>query len=138
MGRNGAAIVGVDLKKDAGLLEAAYNDAAGVTRGFTLNLLARINRELDADFNLERFRHRAQYNALAGRIETHIVSCADQVVRVGSHRYTFAQDEAMLVEYSCKYSQEDFEGMAAKAGLRVVRTWTDARNWFAVQMLERA
>ncbi|HMM65776.1 MAG TPA: L-histidine N(alpha)-methyltransferase [Dokdonella sp.] len=138
MGRNGAAIVGVDLKKDAGLLEAAYNDAAGVTRGFTLNLLARINRELDADFNLERFRHRAQYNALAGRIETHIVSCADQVVRVGSHRYTFAQDEAMLVEYSCKYSQEDFEGIAAKAGLRVVRTWTDARNWFAVQMLERA
>lgn len=137
MGRNGAAIVGVDLKKDAVLLEAAYNDAAGITRDFTLNLLARINRELDADFDLERFRHRAQYNALAGRIETHIVSCADQVVRVGDHRHAFAEDEAMLVEYSCKYSQEDFEAMAAKAGLRVVNTWTDARNWFAVQMLER-
>lgn len=137
MGRNGAAIVGVDLKKDAVLLEAAYNDAAGITRDFTLNLLARINRELDADFDLERFRHRAQYNALAGRIETHIVSCADQVVRVGDLRYAFAEDEAMLVEYSCKYSQEDFDAMAAKAGLRVVNTWTDARNWFAVQMLER-
>lgn len=138
MGRNGAAIVGIDLKKDAALLEAAYNDAAGVTREFTLNLLTRINRELDADFDLARFRHRAHYNPLAGRIETHIVSCTDQVVRVGSQRYAFAKDEAMLVEYSCKYAQEDFEAMAAKAGLRVAQTWTDARRWFAVQMLVRA
>ncbi len=138
MGRNGAAIVGIDLKKDSAILEAAYNDAAGVTRDFTLNLLTRINRELDADFDLSRFQHRAQYNALAGRIETHILSRADQVVRIGDRNVTFANDEAMLVEYSCKYSQEDFATMAAKAGLRVVRTWTDSRNWFAVQMLERA
>ncbi len=138
IGRNGTAIVGIDLKKDSAILEAAYNDAAGVTRDFTLNLLTRINRELDADFDLARFQHRARYNTLAGRIETHIVSLADQVVRVGEQAISFAKDEAMLVEYSCKYSPEDFAAMAAKAGLRVVRTWTDAKNWFAVEMLERA
>jgi dimethylhistidine N-methyltransferase len=138
IGRNGTAIVGIDLKKDSAILEAAYNDAAGVTRDFTLNLLTRINRELDADFDLARFQHRARYNALAGRIETHIVSLADQVVRVGEQAISFAKDEAMLVEYSCKYSPEDFAAMAAKAGLRVVRTWTDAQRWFAVEMLERA
>lgn len=138
MGCNGAAIVGIDLKKDSAILESAYNDAAGITREFTLNLLSRINRELETDFDLSRFEHRAHYNALAGRIETHIVSDADQVVRVGGRDVAFAKDEAMLVEYSCKYSQEDFAAMAAKAGLRVVRTWTDPNHWFAVQMLERA
>ena len=138
MGRDGAAIVGIDLKKDAAILEAAYNDAAGVTRDFTLNLLTRINRELDADFDLGQFRHRAHYNALAGRIETHIVSRIEQTVRVGERHIPFARDEAMLVEYSCKYSQEDFAAMAAKAGLRVTRSWTDSQQWFAVQMLERA
>ena len=138
MGRDGAALVGIDLKKDVAILEAAYNDAAGVTRDFTLNLLTRINRELDADFDLGQFRHRAHYNVLAGRIETHIVSRIEQAVHVGKRHYSFAKDEAMLVEYSCKYSQEDFAVMAAKAGLRVTRSWTDPQQWFAVQMLERA
>ncbi len=138
IGRDGAALIGIDLKKDTAILEAAYNDAAGVTREFTLNLLARINRELDADFDLSRFDHRARYNALAGRIETHIVSRSNQVVCIGPHRFAFAEGEAMLVEYSCKYALEDFATMAAKAGLRVVRCWTDSRQWFAMQMLERA
>ena len=138
IGRNGAALIGIDLKKDTAILEAAYNDAAGITREFTLNLLARINRELDADFDVSRFDHRARYNALAGRIETHIVSRSDQVVGIGAHRFAFAEGEAMLVEYSCKYALEDFAAMAAKAGLRVVRSWSDSRQWFAMQMLERA
>jgi dimethylhistidine N-methyltransferase len=137
MGSNGSAIVGIDLKKDSAILEAAYNDAAGVTREFTLNLLTRINRELDGDFDLAQFGHRARYNALAGRIETHIVSHAEQSVRVGSESFAFSRGESMLVEYSCKYSLEDFAAMAARAGLRVVRTWTDPQQWFAVQMLER-
>ena len=119
-------------------LTTAYNDAAGVTRDFTLNMLVRINRELDADFDLSQFQHRARYNALAGRIETHIVSRADQVVHIGKQRFAFTRDEAMLVEYSCKYALEEFAAMAAKAGLRVVRTWSDSRQWFAMQMLERA
>jgi len=138
MGANGAAVIGIDLKKDRGLLEAAYNDAAGVTRDFTLNLLTRMNRELGADFDLARFQHRAQYNALAGRIETHIVSRIEQLVAIGERRVAFAKDEAMLVEYSCKYSAEDFAAMAARAGLRVTRTWTDPQRWFAVLMLERS
>lgn len=138
MGNGGSAIVGIDMKKDRATLEAAYNDAAGVTRDFTLNLLTRINRELDGDFDLAQFAHRARYNALAGRIETHIVSLIEQSVCVGNERYAFAKRESMLVEYSCKYSQEEFATMAAKAGLRVVRTWTDPAQWFAVQMLERA
>ncbi len=138
MGRQGAALVGIDLKKDATILEAAYNDAAGVTREFTLNLLTRINRELQADFNLDEFDHRARYNAQAGRIETHVVSRIDQAVAIGKHRFAFAAGEAMLVEYSCKYAVEEFAAMAAKAGLRVVRSWSDSRQWFAMQMLERA
>ena len=138
MGRQGAALVGIDLKKDAAILEAAYNDAAGVTREFTLNLLTRINRELQADFQLHEFEHGARYNAQAGRIETHVVSRIDQVVAIGKHRFAFAAGEAMLVEYSCKYAVEEFAAMAAKAGLRVVRSWSDSRQWFAMQMLERA
>lgn len=138
MGRSGSAIVGIDLKKDSAIIEAAYNDAAGVTREFTLNLLTRINRELGGNFDLAQFAHRARYNALAGRIETHIISHIDQSVKVGNECHTFSKGEAMLVEYSCKYSQEDFAAMAAKAGLRVVHTWMDSKCWFAVQMLERA
>ena len=138
MGRQGAALVGIDLQKDPAILEAAYNDAAGVTREFTLNLLTRINRELQADFQLHEFEHGAGYNAQAGRIETHVVSRIDQVVAIGAHRFAFAAGEAMLVEYSCKYAPEDFAAMAARAGLRVVRSWSDSRQWFAMQMLERA
>lgn len=137
MGPGGAAVIGIDLQKDAAIIEAAYNDAAGVTARFTLNLLARMNRELGADFDLGRFRHRAVYNALAGRIETHIVSRIDQRVRVAGRQVHFAANEAMLVEYSCKYSQAGFERLAAKAGLRVMRTWADPRQWFAIQLLER-
>lgn len=138
MGPGGAAVVGIDLQKDPAIIEAAYNDAAGITAQFTLNLLARMNRELGADFDLDRFRHRAIYNPLAGRIETHIVSRVDQRVHVDGRQVHFDAGEAMLVEYSCKYSQVEFERLAAKAGLRVVRTWTDPRQWFAIQLLERA
>ena len=137
MGPGGAAVVGIDLQKERAIIEAAYNDSAGITAQFTLNLLARINRELGADFQLEQFQHRASYNPLAGRIETHIVSRADQQVNVDGQTVRFFAGEAMLVEYSCKYSQPEFERLAAKAGLRVTRTWTDPQHWFAIQLLER-
>ncbi|HET6545472.1 MAG TPA: L-histidine N(alpha)-methyltransferase [Rhodanobacteraceae bacterium] len=137
MGPNGAALIGVDLKKDTAVIEAAYNDAAGVTAEFTLNMLARFNRELGADFDLDGFRHRAHYNPMAGRIETHIVSRREQTVRIGGESFHFAASEAMLVEYSCKYSIEDFARLAARAGLRVERVWTDAGHRFAVHYLTR-
>lgn len=132
IGHRGGALVGIDLKKDAAILEAAYNDGAGVTAAFTLNLLERLNRELGADFDMGNFRHRAVYNALAGRIETHIVSLVAQDVHIAGETFHFERHEAMLVEYSCKYSLEDFARLAQKAQLRVERCWTDARQQFAV------
>jgi dimethylhistidine N-methyltransferase len=132
IGAEGAALVGIDLKKDTAIIEAAYNDAAGVTATFTLNLLERLNRELGADFDLQRFRHRAIYNAQAGRIETHIVSLAAQDVRFDGESFHFDENEAMLVEYSCKYSLDDFAWLVSKAGLRIQGHWTDAHGQFAV------
>jgi dimethylhistidine N-methyltransferase len=136
IGARGAALIGIDLKKDPAIIEAAYNDAAGVTAEFTLNLLLRLNRELGADFDVGNFRHRAVYNVLAGRIETHIVSVAAQDVQIAGEKFRFDAREAMLVEYSCKYSLGDFAKLASKAGLRVSQHWTDAREQFAVVYLE--
>ncbi len=137
MGDDGAALIGIDLQKSPATLEAAYNDAAGVTAAFTLNVLTRMNRELGADFELDHFTHQARYNAVAGRIETHIVSLRAQVVSLGERRFHFDHGEAMLVEYSCKYALPQFAEMAAAAGLRVSQTWTDAGQQFALQLLRR-
>lgn len=138
MGENGGILIGADLKKDTSLIEAAYNDAAGITAEFTLNMLARLNRELGSDFDLAAFRHRAHYNALAGRIETSLVSQREQKVRVGRSQVAFGKDEAIRVEVSCKYSLEDFATLASKAGLEVLRVWLDPERMFSVQYLVRA
>ncbi len=137
MGPNGGALIGIDLKKDPAVIEAAYNDAAGITAQFTLNLLMRLNRELGADFDLAAFRHRAIYNRIAGRIETHLISVRKQDVHVAGITAHFAAGEAMLVELSCKYALEDFARVAAEAGLRVAQMWTDAERLFCVQYLVR-
>jgi len=128
-------LVGVDLKKDPVLLHAAYNDAAGVTAGFNLNLLARINRELGADFDPRRWRHYAFYNPAQGRIEMHLVALAAQRVRLGSHRWRFAAGETIHTENSYKYSLDGFRELAAKAGFRSARVWTDRRGLFALHGL---
>ena len=138
MGRNGAALIGVDLVKSTQRIEAAYNDAAGVTAEFTLNLLTRLNRELEANFELGAFRHRARYHPERERIETYIVSRCAQDVSVGGHRVHFAAGEAMRVELSCKYSPESFAHIAARAGLTVSHLWTDAEGLFSVQCLQPA
>jgi len=138
MGDAGGILIGVDLKKDPALIEAAYNDRAGVTAEFTLNMLARLNREIGSNFDLSAFAHRAHYNPMAGRIETHIVSRRQQHVKVGRVNVAFRADEAIQVEYSCKYSLEDFAALAARAGLAVRRVWTDAEQMFSVQYLVRA
>lgn len=138
MGDNGGILVGADLKKDRATIEAAYNDRAGITTAFTLNMLTRLNRELGCNFELSAFRHRARYNAMAGRIETHIISQREQRVRVGRLQVLFREDEAMLVEYSCKYSLEDFAALAATAGLAVQRVWFDPESMFSLQYLTRA
>jgi uncharacterized SAM-dependent methyltransferase len=138
MGDAGGILIGVDLKKDVAQMEAAYNDRAGVTAEFTLNMLARLNREIGSDFDLSAFRHHARYNPMAGRIETHIVSSREQQVKIGSSKVGFRAEEVIQVEYSCKYSLEDFAALAGKAGLAVMRTWLDPQRMFSVHYLVRA
>lgn len=131
----GGVLLGIDLVKSPAELEAAYNDAAGVTAEFTLNLLARANREAGADFDLGGFGHRARWHPLAERIETCIVSRREQDVHAAGRTFHFRAGEAMLVEYSCKYTQSGFTRLAARAGLRSAATWTDAAARFSVQWL---
>jgi dimethylhistidine N-methyltransferase len=138
VGPRGAMIVGVDLKKDANFLHAAYNDSRGVTAAFNLNLLARINRELGGDFDLRRFAHYAFYNPFAGRIEMHLVSLREQAVNIGNHRFFFRRGESIHTENSYKYSIDEFQGLAAKAGFRPVKVWTDPRGLFSVHGLRAA
>ena len=127
-----AFVIGVDLKKDARLLVEAYNDSAGVTAAFNLNLLARANRELGADFDLAAFRHEAIYDPLRGRIEMHLVSVREHTVELLGERFHFRAGERIHTENSYKYSIEQFSELARAAGWRVGRFWTDARCWFAV------
>jgi L-histidine N-alpha-methyltransferase len=134
-GRGGGLLLGADLQKDRRILEDAYNDRLGVTAAFNLNLLARINRELGADFALDQFRHRAFYNAAEGRIEMHLVSCGRQRVRVGDVEFAFAAGESIRTEYSYKYRLRDLHDLAAAAGFEVERFWTDEREYFSVHYL---
>lgn len=138
MGTSGQALVGIDLDKDPTLIEAAYNDAAGVTAQFTLNLLARLNRELGSDFDLAGFRHRARYSRERGRIETALVSQRAQVVAIAGRQFALAPDEAIHVEISSKYTDARFDALAAAAGLRVADRWNDPRDWFGLRLLRRA
>jgi dimethylhistidine N-methyltransferase len=134
-GRDGALLVGIDMQKDVAVLERAYDDAAGVTAEFNLNILARIDRELDADFDLSRFRHRARYDAAEGCIEMHLVSTTDQTVEVAGARFSLHAGEHILSERSYKYTPEGFAGLAARAGLKIEQQWTDDRRYFCVAYL---
>ncbi|MCP1728538.1 dimethylhistidine N-methyltransferase [Natronospira proteinivora] len=133
---NGGLLIGVDLRKDPMILEKAYNDHDGVTAQFNLNLLRRINRELDADFDLDAFSHRAVWNEAQSRIEMHLVSEREQTVTVGGQAFHFQAGEYILSESSYKFTFRGFEALAAQAGWTVKRCWTDNREWFSVQYLE--
>jgi len=132
---DGGVLLGVDLKKDPSLLHAAYNDTAGVTAAFNLNLLARINRELDANFALANFRHYACYNPIQGRIEMHLVSLHDQTVWIGDQQIDFRRGEPIWTECSYKYHLQEFAALAAQAQLAVAEVWTDPQNLFSVHYL---
>ncbi|HJU15353.1 MAG TPA: L-histidine N(alpha)-methyltransferase [Stellaceae bacterium] len=132
LGPGGDMIVGVDLKKEPEILDAAYNDRAGVTAAFNLNLLARINRELGAAFDLDRFEHVAFYNEAEGRVEIYLKSLADQEVRVAGVRIRFARGELIHTEYSYKYAVAEFRQLARRAGFRPVETWIDRGELFSV------
>jgi len=134
-GSGGALLIGVDLKKDPAVLHSAYNDSEGLTAAFNLNLLERINRELDSDFQLDGFEHYAFYNPRESRVEIHLVSKKSQVVHIDGETISFARGESIWTENSYKYNLDDFEQMAAAAGFRVERVWADERHWFSVQYL---
>jgi dimethylhistidine N-methyltransferase len=132
---DGQLIVGVDLKKDARQLICAYNDAAGVTAAFNLNLLERINRELEGSFDLDGFRHEAIYDPREGRVEMHLVSLRDQAVRVRGLWFRFSAGETIHTENSYKYSLPQFQELAISAGWLPGRVWTDQENLFSVHVL---
>jgi dimethylhistidine N-methyltransferase len=131
----GGLLIGVDLVKDPAELHAAYNDAAGVTAAFNLNLLARANRELDADFDLTRFAHYAFYNPLQQRIEMHLLSRGAQTVTVAGERFSFAEGESLHTENSYKYTVDGFNALAREAGFMPEAVWCDEQRRFAVHWL---
>ncbi|MFI5400405.1 MAG: L-histidine N(alpha)-methyltransferase [SAR324 cluster bacterium] len=137
MGPRDRFLLGLDLKKDPALLHAAYNDAGGVTAAFNLNLLARINRELGGHFELERFAHVAFYDGTAGRIEMHLESLSDQVVRIDAigRSYGFRRGERLHTENSYKYGPADVHALLQGTGLTLLRQWQDDRQWFALSLL---
>lgn len=131
-------LLGIDLLKDRRILEPAYDDARGVTAEFNLNLLARINRELDADFDLRKFRHKAFFNEKMGRIEIHLESTERQSVTIGqlNRTFIFERGETIHTENSYKYSLSQIRELAELSDLRVQHSWTDDKNWFSLNLFE--
>lgn len=135
MGPGGGMLVGVDLRKDKDIIERAYNDAAGVTAAFNLNLLTRLNRELGADFDVEAFAHKAHYDEAEGRIEMHLYSTRAQTVTIKGQRFDLAEGESIHTEFSHKHSLESFAALAHANGFEVQQVWTDPEDLFSVQFL---
>ncbi|MFB6231429.1 MAG: L-histidine N(alpha)-methyltransferase [Salinibacter sp.] len=133
VGEDGGLLIGVDLKKDVDVLKAAYDDSEGVTAAFTKNLLRRMNRELDATFDLEAFEHQVVWNADRGCIESHLRSTTAQTVSVAGETVEFEEGETIHTEDSHKYTLDGFAALANKAGFEVSRVWTDDRSYFSVQ-----
>lgn len=134
-GRGGGLLIGFDLKKSAAILEPAYNDQAGVTSDFNLNILEHINRELEADFQKEAFRHRAYFNEEESRVEMHLISQSDQTIRISGTEFSIVQNETIHTENSYKYSMELFAAITNSAGFTLEKTWLDPKQYFCIQYL---
>lgn len=136
-GENGAMLIGVDLQKDAAIIERAYNDSTGVTAEFNLNMLRHLNREYGSDFDLDSWEHEAQYNPSQGRVEIRLINDSEQTVNIGDNTVVVKEGEGILTEYSHKYTLDGFAKMAEGAGFKVARVWTDPKNLFSVQYCTR-
>ena len=134
-GPGGGLLIGVDMKKDPAMLHRAYNDSDGVTAQFNLNILERINRELEGKFQTASFEHYAFYNPQESRVEMHLISQRDQKVRLDSTSVSFARGESIWTESSYKYNLDEFALLAASAGFAVEQVWTDEQHLFSVQYL---
>ena len=135
LGPDSGMLIGVDLRKDKAILDAAYNDSQGVTAAFTGNILARANRELEADFDLDGFVHDAAYAPEAGRMEIYLRSLADQTAHAAGKIFHFAEGERVHVEYSYKYDIDGFQVLARSAGFTPMTVWTDPKGLFSVHYL---
>ena len=135
VGPGGFLLIGVDLRKEKAVLDAAYDDAAGATAAFNLNLLERMNRELEADFDLDAWAHCAGYNEQMGRVEMHLQSLRDQQVRVAGEVFDFSAGETIHTENSYKYRIDEFQDLARRAGMDSVGVWTDRNGLFSVHLL---
>lgn len=137
-GKGGALLIGVDLQKDPAVIEKAYNDSAGVTAQFNLNMLQRLNRDYGANFDVNAFTHSANYDQDKSRVVIKLVSQADQTFEIGDTAFDIAAGESILTEYSHKYTLDGFAAMARTAGFTVEKVWTDAERLFSVQFLTRS
>lgn len=131
-GSDGGILIGIDLAKEAAVLDPAYDDALGVTAAFNLNLLRHVNRLLDADFDIRQWRHRGFYNAGAGRVEMHLEAKTAQLVSWPGGSRRFEAGEWIHTENSYKYRPSDAIGLLEEAGFAAARVWTDPQGWFAV------
>jgi len=136
VGKNGSAVIGADMKKNLDTLLAAYDDREGVTAAFNVNLLARVNRELDGEFPLDRFVHEARWNASESAVEMHLISLDARTVRVDGRRFAFEAGETIHTESSRKYDERSIADLAARSGWRVAACWSDSERRFAVFGLE--
>jgi dimethylhistidine N-methyltransferase len=134
-GVGGGLLIGVDMKKDPRVLHRAYNDGKGVTAAFNLNLLERIRRELGWDIRVDDFEHYAFYNPGQSRMEMHLISLKEQEVDTGEGMIHFDEGESIWTESSYKYGRGEFEELAAAAGFKSVRSWSDDKQWFSVHYL---
>ncbi len=134
-GPDGNLLIGVDLKKDMEVLEAAYNDSEGVTAAFNLNILEHINRKFDADFYTDKFTHKAFFDKNRGRIEMHLVSLENQTVTIQGDSFYFKKGETIHTENSYKYTLDEFETLSSEFFI-VEKVWTDPDNYFSVQFLK--
>ncbi|MGI9233741.1 MAG: L-histidine N(alpha)-methyltransferase [Woeseiaceae bacterium] len=136
-GENGALLIGVDLQKDPGVIDRAYNDSAGVTAEFNLNMLRHLNNSYGANFDLDAFEHSAVYDKEEGRVVLELISRAEQTFEIGDTEFQLSDGEAILTEFSHKYTLSGFAEMAKKAGFTVEKVWTDAEQFFSVQYCVR-
>jgi dimethylhistidine N-methyltransferase len=136
-GADGALLIGIDLQKDLAIIERAYNDSAGVTAEFNVNILRHLNRKFGSNFDVDEFTHEARYNESEGRIEMRLVSSSDQSIKFGQDEISIGKGEGILTEYSHKYTLEGFAEMAEKAGFSVTKVWVDSARLFSVQYCVR-
>lgn len=138
-GHDGLLLIGVDLRKEPALLQAAYDDAQGVTAEFNRNILRHINTRIGSDFQWASWRHEASYDEISGQVQMHLRSACDQYVHLGDGSgIEFAAGDAIRTEYSCKYTVEEFQQLARRAGWRASSVWLDRRRWFSVQLFRAA